>query len=173
MGIQSNFDMSALRRYAYEQKDKFVEAALEAYRLACIQMVDRAKQTNTYQDQTHKLRSSIGCVLYHNGVEVFNYFESTGGEKGGEGVQQGIAYARSIAEQQGNKTIVAVVVAGAEYALYVEAGHNMKKKDGTKIYVTGQDVLTGSTRQFSSDLKVEFDNVKNAFKEHVKGKFDL
>jgi hypothetical protein len=159
MGIQSNFDMSALRRYAYKQKDKFVEAALEAYKLACIKMVDRAKQTKTYQDQTHKLRSSIGCVLYHNGVEVYNYFESTGGEKGGEGVQQGLAYAKSVAEQQGDKTIVAVVVAGADYALYVES--------------KGYDVLTGSTRQFSSDLKVEFDNVKNAFKEHVKGKLDL
>lgn len=159
MGIEANFNMDALRKYAYEKKDEFIEAALEAYKLACIKMVQRAKQTNTYQDQTHKLRSSIGCVLYHNGAEVFNYFESTGGEKGGDGVQEGLACARSVAEQQGNKAIVAVVVAGADYALYVEA--------------KGYDVLTGSKRQFHDDLKSEFDNVKSAFNDHIRDKFNI
>lgn len=159
MGMESNFDISALRKYAESKKDDFVEAALEAYKLTCISMVKRAKQTDTYKDQTHKLRSSIGCVLYHDGVEVFNYFESTGGEMGGKGVQEGLMQARLVAEQQGNKSIVAVVVAGADYALYVES--------------KGYDVLTGSTLRFSSELKAEFDNVKNAFKDHIKGKFEL
>lgn len=158
MGIESNFNMSAIREYAYSKRDKFEEAALEAYKFACIEMVKRAKQTNTYQDQTHKLRSSIGCVLYHNGVEVFNYFESTGGEMGGEGAQDGLMKARLVAEQQGDKTIVSVVVAGADYALYVES--------------KGYDVLTGSTRQFSADLKAEFQNVKDAFKSHIEGKIN-
>jgi len=159
MGIQSNLDMSALRKYAESKKEAFTEAALEAYKIACIKMVQRAKQTNTYKDQTHKLRSSIGCVIYYDGKEVYNYFESTGGEKGGEGVQQGLAYAGTIAGQQGDKIIVSVIVAGAEYALYVEA--------------KGYDVLTGSTRQFADDLKIEFDNVINAFKEHIQEKFNI
>ena len=51
------------------------------------------------------------------------------------------------------------MVAGAEYALYVEA--------------KGYDVLTGSTRQFSDDLKIEFDNVINVFKEHIQEKFNI
>jgi len=159
MPIQPDFDMSALRKYAESKKEEFAEAALEAYKIACIKMVQRAKQTNTYKDQTHKLRSSIGCVIYYNGKEVYNYFESTGGEKGGEGVQEGLAYARSIAGQQDDKIIVSVMVAGAEYALYVEA--------------KGYDVLTGSTRQFSDDLNIEFDNVINAFKEHIQEKFNI
>jgi hypothetical protein len=159
MGITSNFNMQALRRYAESRKNEFIEATLEACKLACIKMVERAKQTNTYQDQTHKLRSSIGCVLYHNGAEVFNYFESTGGEMGSDGIQDGLTYAQNVAEQQGNKAIVAVVVAGAEYAMYVES--------------KGYDVLTGSTRQFSSDLKSEFENVKNAFSDHIRETFDL
>jgi len=159
MPVESNFDMAALKKYAESKKDDFIEAAVEAYKITCIEAVRRAKQTNTYKDQTHRLRSSIGCVLYHDGVEVYNYFESTGGEAGGEGVQLGLTQARNLAELQGNKSIVAVLIAGAHYAVYVEA--------------KGYDVLTGSTLRFTEDLKEEFSNIQKAFKEHVKGKFNL
>ncbi len=159
MGIQAKFNMDAIRKYAHSKKPEFEKATLEAYKMACIKMVDRAKRTNTYQDQTHKLRSSIGCVLYFNGKEVFNYFESTGGEKGGEGVQEGLVYARSIVKSAKTKGIVAVVVAGADYARYVES--------------KGYDVLKGSTQRFADDLKVEFNNVKNEFKKHIKSKSGL
>jgi len=159
MGIEANFDLQAVRKYVESKKDAFVEAALEAYKLTCIAMVKRAKETDTYKDQTHKLRSSIGCVLYHDGVEVFNYFESTGGEMGGEGVQEGLAHARLVAEQQVDKTIVAVVVAGADYALYVESN--------------GFDVLTGSTYGFSSDLKREFKDIMDAFSDNVREHFNI
>lgn len=159
MPVESNFDMAALKKYAESKKDDFIEAAVEAYKITCIEAVRRAKQTNTYKDQTHRLRSSIGCVLYHDGVEVYNYFESTGGEAGGEGVQLGLTQARNLAELQGNKSIVAVLIAGAHYAVYVEA--------------KGYDVLTGSTLRFTDDLKEEFSNIQKAFKEHVKGKFNL
>lgn len=162
MGIKAKFNIADLRKYAQTKKTEFVEAAIEAYKVACIKMVDRAKSVGSdfsyreFKDQTHKLRSSIGCVLYHNGVEVFNYFESTGGDDGESGVQDGISYARSITERIEDKTIVAVVVAGAEYALYVES--------------KGYDVLTGSTYDFADDLKEEFQNVKDAFKSHLEGK---
>lgn len=159
MPVESNFDMAALKKYAESKKDDFIEAAVEAYKITCIEAVRRAKQTNTYKDQTHRLRSSIGCVLYHDGVEVYNYFESTGGEAGGEGVQLGLTQARNLAELQGNKSIVAVLIAGAHYAVYVEA--------------KGYDVLTGSTLRFTDDLKEEFSKIQKAFKEHVKGKFNL
>jgi len=159
MPVESNFDMAALKKYAESKKDDFIEAAVEAYKITCIEAVRRAKQTNTYKDQTHRLRSSIGCVLYHDGVEVYNYFESTGGEAGGEGVQLGLTQARNLAELQGNKSIVAVLIAGAHYAVYVEA--------------KGYDVLTGSTLRFTDDLKEEFSKTQKAFKEHVKGKFNL
>lgn len=155
MAIQSNVDMSALRKYAHSKRNLFEEAVFEAYKTACIKLVQRAKQTNTYMDQTHALRSSIGCVIYHKGVEVYNYFESTGGEGGAEGVQNGLSEARRIAEQQGDKTFVAVAVAGMHYAIYVES--------------RGYDVLTGSTRQFTSDLNSELRNVKSAFKSHIEG----
>ena len=173
MGIKANFNMDSIRNYAYLKKDEFVASSLEAFQLACMKMVERAKQTNTYQDQSSALRSSIGCVLYHNGSEVYNYFLAEKGEGGVDGAKKGLEYARSIAENAGNKPIVAVVVAGMEYAVYVEAGHHIKKKDGTTVYVQPKDVLTGSTYQFADDLKESFENVKNAFSDHIIEKFGL
>lgn len=158
MPITPQFDIDAVRAYAYKQKDEFIKAGIEAYKRACINMVKRAKQTKTYKDQTHALRSSIGCVLYHNGEEVFNYFESTGGESGGAGVETGLGYARDKAAEAGNESIVAVVVAGMQYARAVEA--------------KGKDVLTGSTRQFASDLKSSFGEVKDALSEHIIAKMN-
>jgi hypothetical protein len=136
--MKANFKPNDLRNYIHPKINEWTKALLLAYKEACIKMVARAKQTHTYPDQTHALRSSIGYVLYHNGVEVASCFESTGGEKGEEGAQTGLALARKKAEETGNKTIVAVVVAGMDYALYVES--------------KGLDVLTGSMRQFADDL---------------------
>lgn len=159
MGIQADFDMEAIRRYAYGKLNEWEEVMIQAFKTACIEMVKRAKQTSTYKDQTSKLRSSIGCVLYYKGVEVFNYFESEGGEMGEQGVAQGLSFARSKAEESGDHLLVAVIVAGAEYARYVEA--------------KGLDVLTGSSYGFEDDLQTQIDLSIDAFKEHISDKFGL
>lgn len=159
MGIQANFDIEAIRRYAYSKLNEWEEVMIQAYKAACIEMVNRAKQTNTYQDQTGKLRSSIGCVLYHKGVEVFNYFESEGGEIGEQGVAQGLSFARNKAEESGDRLLVAVIVAGAEYASYVEA--------------KGFDVITGSSYGFENELRAQIERGIDAFKEHISDKFGL
>lgn len=159
MGIQANFDMEAIRRHAYSKLNEWEDIMIQAYKTACIEMVKRAKQTNTYKDQTSKLRSSIGCVLYHKGIEVFNYFESEGGTMGEQGVAQGLSFAKRKAEESGDHFLVAVIVAGAEYARYVEA--------------KGLDVLTGSSYGFEDDLKAQIDTGIDAFKEHIVDKFGL
>jgi hypothetical protein len=146
MAIKTNFHSGDWRNYLHAKVDEWTQTMLYACKEACVKMVDRAKQTSTYQDHTEALRSSIGYVLYHNGAEVASSFESTGGEKGNEGVQKGLAYARSIAEKQGSQGIIAVVVAGMDYALYMES--------------KGQDVLSGSTRSFADDWKEGMEKVK-------------
>jgi hypothetical protein len=159
MGIEANFNMDALRKYAYSRIDDFTLVMLNAYKGACMDMVERAKSTNTYQDQTRSLRSSIGCVINYKGKEWFNYFASEGGENGALGAAKGLDFAREKAKQYSDKTVVAIVVAGEDYALYVEA--------------KGFDVLTGSTRQFEADLSAEISNAKQAFGQHIKEHFDL
>ena len=158
--------MDAIRRRMYEQAEKKIKGALAAYKAACLEMVKRAKQTSTYLDQTGNLRSSIGYVLYYNGAEVDSYFEptpaqaveyidkygvtrKTPGGTGDEGAKKGYEYARQIAEGKDSKGIVAVVVAGMDYALYVES--------------QGYDVLESSKHQFAGDLRHYLDDVNNQF----------
>ncbi|KAA6300982.1 MAG: hypothetical protein EZS26_002874 [Candidatus Ordinivivax streblomastigis] len=139
MKIKPTFNPIDLHNYLHSKVDEWTEILLTACKEACIKTVARAKQTNACQDQTGALRSSIGYVLYHNGVEIAHSFESTGGEKGEEGAQTGLAFARKKASEAGDKTIVAIVVAGMDYAIYMES--------------KGRDVLTGSARQFADELK--------------------
>lgn len=153
MPVTPSFDPDAIRRAVYARVDAVEEAIVEAYKVAALKMVRRAKQTNTYKDQTHKLRSSIGCVVFHRGREVYNYFESEGGEKGSEGVSEGLAYARRIASEAGERAVIAVIVAGARYALYVEA--------------RGYDVITGSTYGFPDDLQEEMDLIAEGIKQQL------
>jgi hypothetical protein len=144
-----HFDNSHIRRYIHSKIDEWTETTLLACKEACIKTVARARQTNTFQDRTGALRSSIGYVLYHNGVEIASSFESTGGAKSDEGAQKGLAKARKKAREAGDKTIVAIIVAGMDYAIYMES--------------KGQDILTGSTSQFTDHLKKSMNEAKNPF----------
>lgn len=98
---------------------------------------------DTYKDQTHRLRSSLGYVIYKDGQQVASNFQSTGGEKGDEGVQ--IGQQRAAEAAAAIPGIVAVVVAGADYASYVEA--------------KGFDVLTGSALQLQQLFEAELRNL--------------
>ena len=164
MGIKANFNMDDIRRKMYEHQEKIIKSALAAYKMACLDMVNRAKSNNTYLDQTGNLRSSIGYVLYYNGAEVDSYFvpmpaqvveykdkygvsRKTPGGDGVEGSKKGYEYAKQIAEDKNSKGIVAVVVAGMDYAYYVET--------------QGNDVLEGSKHQFAGDLRKHLEDVNS------------
>ena len=145
MPVTPSFDPDAIRRAVYARVDAVEETIVEAYKVAALKMVRRAKQTNTYKDQTHKLRSSIGCVVFHRGREVYNYFESEGGEKGSEGVSEGLAYARRVASEAGERAVIAVIVAEAR----------------------GYDVITGSTYGFPDDLQEEMGLIADGLKQQL------
>jgi hypothetical protein len=95
------------------------------------QCVTKARISGDYMDQTGNLRSSIGYIVFKNGVALHVSFEQTG--SGLKGTNEG----RSIAIKAGSKYkegICLVVVAGMNYALAVES--------------RGRDVLT-STELFA------------------------
>jgi len=86
------------------------------------QVVNEAKSTNSYKDQTNNLRSSIGYVVVYNG-QIFNMqkFSRSGSGAygdGSEGVQTGTAYATKLAASY-PRGIYLIVVAGMKYAIHV------------------------------------------------------
>lgn len=108
-----------------EQKvQRIIAAAI--YNLSYVgeRVLNEARSTNSYKDQTGNLRSSIGYVIVVDGKIVkTSSFETV--KVGGQGSSKGREYALKIAAQfpQG---IALIVVAGMNYASYVSAkGYNV------------------------------------------------
>lgn len=107
--------------------DRYIAGRVEAikqalvYNLSAIgeQVLNAARSTNSYKDQTGNLRSSIGYVVAVDGEIVqMSSFEVV--KDGSEGAKGGKDYAMKLTNDfpQG---IVLIVVAGMNYASYVSA----------------------------------------------------
>lgn len=138
-----NIDISDAIRELNKVKEQAPAMIIQALETACIEVLQKARTLDTYKDQTHRLRSSLGYVIYKDGQQVASNFQSTGGEKGSEGMTNG--QQKAIEAAQGTNGIVAVVVAGADYASFVEA--------------KGLDVLTGSALTLQSLFQSELKNL--------------
>lgn len=105
----------------------YLEEELKMWRKLCIrnlsyvgeQVLNAARSTNSYKDQTGNLRSSVGFAVIVDGEVVdVSGFEPV--RNGQEGSKEGADYARELAKQF-PKGIALVVVAGMNYASYVSA----------------------------------------------------
>ena len=95
--------------------------------------VNDARSTQTYQDQTGNLRSSIGYIIAKDGIII---------QENVEGKPEGVAQARKIAREvlrDNSKGFILIVVAGMSYAAAVES--------------KGYDVITGSIPAAKALLK--------------------
>lgn len=88
-----------------------------------------------FTDQTGNLRSSIGYVIFKNGISVHSNYETV--LKGNEGVKAGKELSKKVGSKYSDG-IVLVVTAGMNYALYVEA--------------KGRDVLTSAENMAQQEL---------------------
>ena len=103
------------------QISRYIEERTAAVRQACInnliyvgeQAVREARQRGRYKDRTGNLRSSIGYCVADNGKIV----RESGG---GEGSRDGAAFLHRLVSGH-SSGIVLIIVAGMEYAAYVEA----------------------------------------------------
>lgn len=108
------------------------------------QCVAMARLNGDYIDQTGNLRSSVGYVVFKNGVVIHVSFEQVG--SGLSGKNEGL----SVAIKAGSKYregICLVVVAGMNYALAVES--------------RGRDVLTSTELFAKQELPRMLAELKN------------
>ncbi len=102
-----------------------LECAIE-YNLKVIgeKCINEARSAGNYLDQTGNLRSSIGYVITRDG-EIISKSTFPIVKNGGEGSKGGLQFAKSLATKA-PKGYCLIVVAGMEYARYVEArGRNV------------------------------------------------
>lgn len=129
MGLKITADYSEkqISDYFNRQLELYVQHVIRVYSKAGVAMVEDARerskeQGDSFGNITWDLRSSIGCVVYRDGVKVFDYFPVL--ETGADGSEKGREYADSLAE--GTEGIVMIVVAGMHYARAVQdRGYNV------------------------------------------------
>jgi hypothetical protein len=100
----------------------------------CITHARNVPKEQGFEDQTGNLRSSIGYMVFVDGVAIHSFYEQV--KEGATGMQAGETLAKKVGEDQ--KGVCLVVTAGMNYALYLEA--------------KGRDVLTGAEHLAEREL---------------------
>lgn len=123
MGIKAAFSEGEFRSRArafIQTDEKLQIELLQELGELCVKHARELPEAESYTDRTGNLRSSIGYVVFKDGVAIRSFYENT---KGGTiGAQKG----RALADQVGKdrKGLCLIVTAGMHYAIYVERdGH--------------------------------------------------
>ncbi len=127
MGIKANFTKDDVRN----RFDAFLNE-IEKKQIARLQRLGEmclieARNNKGYMMQTGALLSSTGYQVYVDGVAVHTQFDAASGAESGAAAK-GMKAGQTIADKVGKQTkgVALVVVAGMNYAAYVEArGYNV------------------------------------------------
>ncbi|MGV0828293.1 hypothetical protein ACTS9C_05265 [Empedobacter brevis] len=121
MGIKPNFSTSDLDKLNQKIIENTMEKCIKAYLYLGENVVSHAKQSVGFMDQTGNLRSSIGYILFVNGLVYREFYEGKA-----VGTSEGKQFARELASKARKAPIVLVFTAGMNYAYSVESrGYNV------------------------------------------------
>lgn len=139
MGIRMTTKLSEvhdmLMREA-ERVDRLTIRALSKLGEQCVTKIrDRAGDKSWY-DQTGNLRSSVGYVIAHN-KNIIQYSTFNQVMQGSEGVKTGKDLAEELAKRYSNNYVL-IVVAGMNYAEFVEAMDNKDVLASTELWAREQ-----------------------------------
>jgi hypothetical protein len=142
MGLEPTFTQAAIR----SRMDKFI-AVIEKRQIErlqylgeeCVKIAREIPASVGFTDQTGNLRSSIGYVVFKNGIAIHEGYQGTS-----EGIQSG----KSLAEKVGKSKqgVALIVTAGMNYAIYLESN--------------GRDVLTSAEIHAKQELPKMLDALK-------------
>lgn len=139
MGIRMTTKLSEvhdmLMREA-ERVERLTIRALSELGEQCVTKIrDRAGDKSWY-DQTGNLRSSVGYVIAHN-KNIIQYSTFNQVKQGSEGVKTGKDLAKELAKRYSNNYVL-IVVAGMNYAEFVEAMDNKDVLASTELWAREQ-----------------------------------
>lgn len=115
-------EVNAYLKAEADRIDRLTIRALSYLGEQCVKLArDRAPELS-WIDRTGNLRSSIGYIITHNG-NIVQYSDFKQVKQGSEGVKTGKDFAEEIVKQFSSDYVL-VVVAGMNYAEFVEARDN-------------------------------------------------
>ncbi len=132
MGFRQVTPQSKVNNYLDRQIQKRIQVIINIFNwvgMQCVKIARDATKLNTFKDQTGNLRSSIGYAILIDGKIYKTDFKQV--KEGAEGKKTGLNLINELARKH-SRGIVLIVVAGMNYASYVE---------------TKRDVLTSSELQ--------------------------
>ncbi len=140
MAINKSFSVPQFEAYLLRCQEYAVEQTYKALAYLAEKSVNRIRDRSaeaSWIDRTGNLRSSIGYLITMNGKPItqggFKPTAAPGGN-GGEGQQVGAKYASQIASIYASMPLVLIIVAGMEYAVYVEARDNKDVLADTELW---------------------------------------
>ena len=117
MGLKLD-NKAQLQKYILSQIKVFERVIIREMEILVARLENHAKDNAGYQDQTANLKNSIGGVVLKDGRAVsYSGFSGDGGDEGRN-------YIDSLIGNFGGGYVV-LIVAGMEYASYVENYHNL------------------------------------------------
>lgn len=132
--IKMTTPMSEIDRYLEEAEKELLQAVEDALIEAIKEAVEEARSMGAYQNQSGNLRSSIGGAVGRSGeVAYMSDFNLVLG--GVEGAAKGRALAESLVGQHADEDFVVALVAGEDYAVYVQSVH------GLDVIASGEALL--------------------------------
>ena len=142
-----------VNQYILNFSKRIESSLIFALEFLVAELQNHAKRNASYQDQTSNLKSSIGGIVLKDGVPIsYKGFEKEG--QSDVGSRTGIEFLNSLISQN-NQGYVIIVVAGMNYATYVENyyGLNVLKKTELRMQRELPKMIT--------KLKKKIENVNN------------
>lgn len=115
MALVPKFTMRQIDGMLGEKRDELMMKVVDLFEFTAIEAVNNATDMGSYIDRTGNLRNSLGYVIAIDGVVVREMFKN----------EYGSDFAMEVLNDY-QEGIVMIVVAGMNYAIYVESrGYNV------------------------------------------------
>lgn len=127
MAIKANFTQADIRRRLDVFLDEIERQQIEILQELGERCLTEARENRGYMDQSGALNSSTGYQVFVDGVAVHTKFEKASGGSDESAKAKGVKAGQELSEQVGRETkgVALVVVAGMNYAAYVETKKNV------------------------------------------------
>jgi hypothetical protein len=151
MGITPNFTPADLQRFFdafLSEIEKQQIRRLQELGEMCVNHARSIPKEQGFEDQTGNLRSSIGYMVFVNGVAIHGEYVTVQPKKPKPGViYDGAEKGEALAKKVGENTtgVCLVVTAGMDYAIYLEA--------------KGRDVITSAEHLAERELPKMLDEL--------------
>lgn len=139
MGIRMTTKLDEIHKVLMKEANRVERLTIRALSYLGEQCVSRVRDregNKSWYDQSGNLRSSVGYVIAYNGI-IIQYSDFNQIKQGSEGVSVGKNLAKELVKRYPNDYVL-VIVAGMNYAEYVERKDNKDVLASTELWAMDQ-----------------------------------